>query len=219
MSVQTWFWYHLWIIKYKPDIIIRFNTGLQFIRGKLWGWRIVLVLRWPGLNERIAVAKKPRAMLPSALFLEYLSVEPWYWTLNGGNGTKKIFSIFILKLYTIFDTYSSLEKGSLKYFLSLILFRMSWNVWHDMIIAKHNAKRRQFAFIFSFNLTETHWKLNCSNNLCRRCLIFDLPILDFYRYHFINAFITYVTYNISYNIWNSFSHREIPQISTKHSSY
>ena len=140
MSVQTWFWYHLWIIKYKPDIIIRFNTGLQFIRGKLWGWRIVLVLRWPGLNERIAVAKKPRAMLPSALFLEYLSVEPWYWTLNGDNGTKKIFSIFILKLYTIFDTYSSLEKGSLKYFLSLILFRMSWNVYKYSIWQKPTGR-------------------------------------------------------------------------------
>ena len=28
-----------------------------------------------------------------------------------------------------------------------------------------------------------------------------------------------VTYNMSFHIWNYFSHREIPQISTKHSSY
>ena len=58
MSVQTWNWFHLCIIQYKPDIIIRFDTGLRFIRGNLSEWKTVPVLHWSGLNEQIAVGVK-----------------------------------------------------------------------------------------------------------------------------------------------------------------
>ena len=142
MSVQTWFWFHLWIIKYKPDIIIRFNTGLQFIRGILEGWRIVPVLRWPGLNERIAVSKKLRAMLSGASFNFVKSVR-WTLILNAKWrqwNEKDIQHIHFETLYN-FRHILIIGKGFLKFWFVTQtsqdeLKRMTW---YDDKRAKHNA--------------------------------------------------------------------------------
>ena len=77
MSVQTWFWFHLWIIQYEPDIIIRFDTGLRFIRGKLDEWKTVPVLNWPGFNELTSLGIEK----PNAMFSTYISVKSVRWTL------------------------------------------------------------------------------------------------------------------------------------------
>jgi len=79
MSVQTWFWFHLWIIQYEPDIIIRFDTGLRFIREKLDEWKTVPVLNWPGLNGLASLGiEKPHAMFSGET---YISVKSVRWTL------------------------------------------------------------------------------------------------------------------------------------------
>ena len=79
MSVQTWFWFHLWIIQYEPDIIIRFDTGLRFIREKLDEWKTVPVLNWPGLNGLASLGiEKPDATFSGET---YISVKSVRWTL------------------------------------------------------------------------------------------------------------------------------------------
>ena len=79
MSVQTWFWFHLWIIQYEPDNIIRFDTGLRFIRGKLDEWKTVPVLSWPGLNGLTSLEiEKLDGIFLGATFIALKSVR---WTL------------------------------------------------------------------------------------------------------------------------------------------